>query len=397
MWNWDQGRMDYFQYDNLRTIARFAMQNDLQSASPSTIRQLTGLDFAAPRNYHPWRNYARVFKLTLLVREQNGVAIPTEVASLLARDGVVTCDEYMHFLAEVTTSPSPALTGWSRHGSVRYPLCFALRYLLAKVSCLNDSITPINEIIGAYLHSNFVGDESDTDFIGLLTQNQPYAQFTRNISNDRIRQARESIKFLCQISYLECNRNTVSVSLGAEDAREIFDAIGPITGTREDDGNQEIARLATLFRDGSLHDFFDYQETTISNEIDSGFAVANKVRRSHIVIERNSGIRRRFFASKPLTVCDACRLDTKRRYPWTDRVLDLHHALPLSSGTRVASQNGTLLDDLIAICPTCHRAVHRYYDKHLRKANRQDFTDRAEATRVYEDAKARIRAMPNGS
>ena len=77
-------------------------------------------------------------------------------------------------------------------------------------------------------------------------------------------------------------------------------------------------------------------------------------------------------------------------------VLDLHHALPLSSGTRVASQNGTLLDDLIAICPTCHRAVHRYYDKHLRKANRQDFTDRAEATKVYEDAKARIRAIHNG-
>ena len=395
MWNWDQGHIEYFQYDNLRTIARFAMQHDIQNAPPSTIRQLTGLDFPAPANYHPWRNYARVFKLTLLVREQNGAAIPTEVANLLARDGVVTCDEYIHFLAEATTSPSPALRGWSGHENVRYPLCFALRYLLAKVSCLNTSITPINEIIDAYLHSNFVGGESDTDFIGLLRQQDIYSQLTRGIANDLIRQARESIKVLCQISYLECNRNTISVSLSAEDAREIFDAISPITGNRESDGNREIARLAALFRDGSLHDFFDYQDTTISNEIDSGFAEANKVRRSHIIIERNSGIRRRFFASKPVTVCDACRLDTKRRYPWTDRVLDLHHALPLSSGTRVGSQRGTRLDDLIAICPTCHRAVHRYYDKHLQEANRQDFTDRAEATRVYEDAKARIRANQN--
>ncbi len=395
MWKWDQGHLEYYQYDALRSIAKFAMQNDLRNSSPSDLRQSTGLEFAAPPSHGPWRNYARVFRSALIGREQNGVAVPTDVARLLARDGIVTCDEYMHFMAEATTSPSPAFQGWNSLEVMRYPLCFALRYVLAKVSCLNNTVTPITEIVGAYMQSNFVGDESDTEFIRLFTQNQNYAQVARTLSADRLRQARESITFLCQISYLECNRSNVSVSLGTDDARDIFAALSPIAGSREPDRDQEIARLAAFFRDGSTHDFFDYQATTISNELDSGFAEANKVRRSHIVIERNSGLRRRFFQSRPSAICDACRLDTRQRYPWTDRVLDLHHALPLSSGTRVASNSGTMLEDLVAICPTCHRAVHRYYDKHLRNANRHDFADKAEATRVYELAKARIRSAQN--
>lgn len=395
MWSWDQGRIPYFQFDTLRIMAKFAVQNDLRNTPASIIRSQTGLEFP-PASYQPWRNYARVFKLTLLARESGGSAVPTDVASILARDGVVTCDEYLHFLAEATMSPSPALQDWNHQAIIRYPLCFALRYLLAKVSSSDNSDTPINEVIGAYLHSNFVGDESDTAFIGLFSSPQNYAQVAKKFSRNRIRQARESIKFLCQISYLHCNRDTITVSLSSEDAQDIFAALHPVGGVPESNGNLEIARVAAFFKYGSTHDFFDYQATTISNETDSGFVEGSKVRRSHVVIERNSGLRRRFFRDNPTATCDACRLDTKTRYPWTERVLDLHHALPLSSGTRVDSQTGTLLEDLIAICPTCHRSIHRFYDKHLQKVNRSDFADKAEAVKVYEDAKNRIRATQNG-
>ena len=394
MWRWDRGRMQYFEFDNLRSLAKVAVQHDLRNTDGSTIRSATGLPFLPNRpDYRPWRNYGRVFMLAMLAsqRTRRGAVEPTDVARVLAQDGVVTCDEYLHFLAEATMSPSPARTGWNYLGLIRYPLCFTLRYLLAKVSCGDNPVTPINEIIGAYIHSNFFGGEDQTAFIGLLANPPDYVDIARR-NGDQIREARESIKFLCQISYLHCNRDTVMVSLAQEDALVIFNKLEPIGGTSDPDRHAEIARLALFFSGGTTHDFFDYQTTTISNELDSGFVEGSKVKRSHVVIERNSGLRHRFFRDQPTAVCDACRLDTKQRYPWTDRVLDLHHALPLSSGTRVDYQTGTLMEDLIAICPTCHRSVHRYYDKYLRKFNRRDFADKAEALGVYQHAKNKIRA-----
>ena len=390
VWSWDQGRMPYFQYDALRAISRFAIHSDLRTAQGAAIRLQTGLDFP-PQNYEPWRNYARSFKLCLIAREENGRAVPTDVARILAQNASTTCDEYLHFLAEATTDPSPALSDWDNEARIRYPLCFALRYILAKICVSGNPVTQINEIIGAYVDSQFAGGESDADFVHLLNSNHPdYAALAQMENSAAIRPARESIKFLCQISYLHCSRNEITVSLSRDDAMRIFAEIGPIEGPYEADGNQEIQRIAAFFRDGSVHDFFDYQATTISNELDSGFAEGNKVKRLHIVIERNSRLRRLFFAKNPTAVCDACLVDTKARYPWTERILDMHHALPLSSGTRVDSTTGTLLEDLVAICPTCHRSIHRFYDDYLRTAGKSDFDDKAEAMGVYQDAQTRI-------
>ncbi len=389
MWSWEQGRMPYFQYDTLRAMARCAIQHDFRNSPAAAIRAHTGLDFP-PGNYNPWRNYARLLKLCLIVREEDGCAVPTDVARILAQDGSVTCDEYLHFLAEVTTDPSPALSDWNSQDRIRYPLCFALRYILAKMSVLGDPVSQINEIIGAYIDSQFVGSESDTDFVGLLNSNRDYVGLALAGGSTAIRQARESIKFLCQISYLHCNQNEVTISLSTDDAVRIFAEVEPIEGDRLSDGNEEIQRIASLFKGGSVHDFFDYQATTVSNELDSGFVEGNKVKRSHIVIERNSRLRRLFFASLQTLVCDACLLDTKAKYPWTDGVLDMHHALPLSSGTRVDSTTGTLFEDLVAICPNCHRSIHRFYDIYLRGEGKSDFDDKAEAMRVYRNVKGMI-------
>ena len=391
MWNWDQGRMAYFQYDTLRVMAKFATQNDLRNTDGATIRSRTGLDFLPP-DYEPWRNYARSFKLCLLVHEQGGRAVPTDVARILSQDGAVTCDEYIHFLAEATTDPSPAMQAWEQQAGVRHPLCFALRYCLAKASVFNDHATPINEIIGAYISSQLSGGEDQADFVNLLNGRNTYQQAAVAQGQAAIRQARESIKFLCQISYLHCNRNDITVSLSAEDATQIFDEIRPVGGPREQNGEREIRRLASLFRDGSTHDFFDYPATTVSNEMDNGFAEGNKIKRAHTVIERNSRLRRLFLDSNPTSTCDACLVDTKVKYPWTERVLDIHHVLPLSSGTRVDSNTGTMLVDLVPVCPTCHRSIHRFYEHYLQAAGKSDFDDKEEAQAAYERAKNQIRS-----
>lgn len=390
MWKWDQGRMQYFQYDSLRTMANFIVTYDLKNTDPQIIRSTTELDLSAPETHSPWRNYSRIFKLCLLVSEENGIAVPTDVARILSKSGMVTCDEYLHFLVEATTDPSPALSNWREAGgnlSVRNPLCFSLKYILAKIAGLNEYITPINEIIGAYIYSGFNGGESDTEFLGLMGRRNQYAEL---ISRGDPRQARESIKFISQISYLYNTGRDIVASLSQEDAHDIFHSINPIAGLRNPSGNLEIQRLASFFRDGSEHDFFEYKGTILSDVLESGFQEGSKVKKTHIIIERNSKLRNLYFEEFPSAICNSCQLDTNKKYPWVNRVLDLHHILPLSSGTRVDSRTGTMLDDLTPICPTCHRAIHRYYDDYLRSEDKKDFNNKSEAQAIYIQAKQNI-------
>lgn len=390
MWNWDQGHLAYFQYDVLREVSRFVTTHEWHRNDSYLIRDETGLPFKAPSTHTPWRQYARVFKTCLLISENDGVAVPTPVAQILTQAGAVTCDEYLHFLVEATTDPLPALSGWkavAEGQAVRHPLCFALKYLLAKVAGLNEPITPIYEVIGAYIDSGFSGAEDDTAFLNLMPKRTAYEQIGRNADP---RQARESIKFISQISYLHSDGSNIITSLSQEDAMNIFQDIHPISGPREADGNLEIQRLAALFKDGSDHDFFDYKNTIVSDVLESGFSEGSKVKKTHIVIERNSKLRDLFFDRKPTTVCDACSMDTKKKYPWVERVLDLHHILPLSSGTRVDAKTGTILEDLVPVCPTCHRAIHRFYDGHLKTETRRDFLNEKEARDIYAQAKGEI-------
>jgi hypothetical protein len=109
MWHWDQGRLAYFQFDALRQLASFVKANDFKTADRAQILAETGLPFKAPAKYRPWRNYSRTLKSCLLVSEVNGCAQPTPVADVLSQSGLVTCDEYLHFLASAFTEPSPAL------------------------------------------------------------------------------------------------------------------------------------------------------------------------------------------------------------------------------------------------------------------------------------------------
>src|SRR5665213_1407632 len=139
MWHWDQGRLEYFQFDALRQIASYVVNNDFKHADRNILSVETGLPFA-PINYTPWRNYSRVLKLMLLVSEENNIAKATPVAFLLSNAGAVTCDEYLHFLLCAFTDPSPALAGWRPTANFRYPLLFAIKYLLAKTAITGTPI-----------------------------------------------------------------------------------------------------------------------------------------------------------------------------------------------------------------------------------------------------------------
>ncbi len=387
IWSWDQGRLDYFQFDELRKMAKFAVDHDLRACNVAALSAATGLPFKPADDplYKPWRNYSRVFKAALLVSQNGQVAEPTPVARLLAQDGQVNSDEYFHFLAEATTDPSPARVDWDSAVDHRFPLLFSLRFILARAA-VGVYNTALDQIIGAYNETNLTGDEDDGAFLGIIHSARSSVAETR--------QAKESLRVLSQLSYLNLDRSSITVSLDRDDAMQIFQQLAPVMGARAEDADQEIRRISALFPAARDDLDFEYSNTVVSDTFEAGFEEGGRVERIHLKIERNSQLRRAFFTAKPSSVCDFCGDDTKKSYPWSERILDIHHVLPLCSGART-SKSGTVLDDLVANCPTCHRAVHRFYGKWLKENKKKDFADALEAKTIYDAAKTEYRGAKN--
>lgn len=213
MWRWEQGRLEYFQFDELRKIAKFGGHSDLRHATQGELKATTGLPFY-PIKYLPWRNYSRLFQIAMIaIPKGDARSELTALGEFLSQDGRVTTDEYLHFLATATTDPSPALSGWDHTANLRYPLLFVLRFLLARAT-QGIANTKISEIVHAYKASGFVGSESQMDFLGIID--------IGNVTPAAHRQANESIKVLAQLSYLTATRDSVGVSLAKEDANDLF-------------------------------------------------------------------------------------------------------------------------------------------------------------------------------
>ena len=45
MWHWDQGRLNYFQFDELRKIAKYATHTDLRLTAREPLASAVGLPF----------------------------------------------------------------------------------------------------------------------------------------------------------------------------------------------------------------------------------------------------------------------------------------------------------------------------------------------------------------
>ena len=388
MWHWDQGRLAYFQYDVLRRAAQFAIHNDFAKATREELRAAIGLSFDAGPNA-PWRNYARIFKAMFVLAGVNGVAVPTAIAQRLAVPGNITADEYFHFVVQATTEPSPALSGYRPDAEFRYPLLFALRYILVKAT-QGLMRTTFDEIIGAFGKSCFSGNEDDTAFIGLLGRESEFAQSGKAVKSDMRRQARESLqRTVCQVSYLHLLGQLIDASIHPSDAKAAFDELYGLGGPFAADGDTEIIRRAELFKDGSVLDFFDYPRTIVSDAVQAGFNEGGRVEKTHLIIERNARLRKEYFSRFDPRNCDVCSVDTKATYPWTNSVLDLHHKLPLAAGTQVEAK-GTVLTDLVPVCPTCHRAVHGFYTLWLSESGLKDFETNDQAHEVYNIVKTKF-------
>lgn len=384
MWRWDQGRLEYFNFENLRRIAVASSSIDLKTATNAELKRLTGLDFRPYQDaYPPWRNYSRVFKLMRIISDDGSSAVPTPVAKILARSGTVTGDEFLHYVACTHTQPSPAFKDWNHTATMRWPLLFSLKYLLSrKILDLPNECT-INEIMKAYAVSRFIGTEGRNEFARIPKQEIDNYELP---DTDRVRQGRESIKFLAQLSYLVMpNGRVITAAMDHKRATIIFDKLRPISTEFLQDVSAQIHHLAYSFTEEIWE---EYNGGLTDREIiqESGFQEGNKSEKTHLLIERNQFLRKEFFARYPKSTCDLCAIDTHATYPWSERVLDIHHLLPLSSGVEIGV-DGTQFSDIRPVCPTCHRAVHSYYTGFLKRNQQPDFASKSQAIAAYREIK----------
>ena len=83
------------------------------------------------------------------------------------------------------------------------------------------------------------------------------------------------------------------------------------------------------------------------------------VPRSHLVRERNPQLIAKFKASLANPRCEACSIDFTEVYGTLGAgYIEAHHKFPVASMKEGAT---TTLDDLAALCPNCHRIIHRNY------------------------------------
>jgi hypothetical protein len=388
-WRWDQGRLGYFEFDNIQLIARAlcSLENiSLHSATDpikTPLVNITGLPFRAGPNA-TWRNYARVFQSCLLATEIHGKLICSELAHkiCLTGPGQFTSDEYFGHFVRRFYYPAPLFRGYANRGLQLFPGCALLRLLVARLSLGKEPKVSVSEILSYLIANQCQGDED-------LSFYQALAPSSRTFSTDEERQVRELVIFLSQLTILKWENPYVYLDVDDLPGviAEVLSLATPFRKPRKAEPEKEVLQLGETGDMGIV--------PLPINAIDlSDIFIREGGRKSvtHVRIERSSRLRSFLFSNIPPPFrCDICKTQTSVSYPWTSNLLEVHHLLPLSSPVRVNSRR-TSLDDLVPLCPNCHKATHSFYTKWLRTEQRDDFENHAQAKSVYGLAKTNYRS-----
>lgn len=386
-WRFDQGRLDYFQFDEIKKIAKALVSLDgvdkPKSSEPDIVREVlshhSGLPFA-PNNYYVWRNYGRVFGAQLLAADIQGKIFVTDLCRQLASNSDdIDCDDYLAHFSRCFYYASPVFQGYTGHGTQIFPVLAIIKFLISRFLTQGVDSVSLDEVYGYLVLNNVTGQE-DLSFYQGLSFNQP-----RRGSD--LRQVRELMSFISQFSFLTWkNPNLYLNTASAVELYAIEEALTPIINPREENPGREVLKMGSNFLGEAIGTI------TLSqvNNIDQEFTEGRKVRVTHLRTERSSRLKNLYFSTiENPQICRMCAMDTAERYPWSAHVIELHHLLPLASPVRVKSAT-TSLSDLVGICPSCHSATHKYYSLWFKENNLNDFRSYDEALQVYRDAKNRI-------
>lgn len=207
-------------------------------------------------------------------------------------------------------------------------------------------------------------------------------------SGDEERQVREMLIFASQMSWLKWYGGALRVDIILGDLQseeDLKSIVEPLQNSRSDTQQQEIlllGRVTTeITRSVSL--------TTREIPEDVLFTEGRRVRVTHLRTERSPQLRRLFLSRNSVPICNMCTCNTRLRYPWTDNLLEIHHLLPLSSAITVTGE-GTSLEDVVGLCPNCHRSVHIFYRRWFEENSVNDFSSKDQARAVYQSAREAV-------
>jgi len=390
-WRWDQGRLDYFRFDNMRAIAKClvkleGLQLNVRNIDPlrDFLEAETGLPFL-PHDYRVWRNYGRVFKCALLGTDlENRLAI-TDICRNIAKtdSSAFSVDEYLALFISRFYFPSPAFQGYDTASSAVFPFCAVLKYLITRFQNAREASITLDEVFQLIIGNNCSGKEDIAFYRNLQKTN--YLP-----RGDHKRQVREMLIFVSQASFLKWYDNTLYLDTQSEDQRNIetFRQIAaPKANRRNANPASEILAL------GSVTGKIVTPTLLATREMptDVIFTEGKRFRIEHLRIERSPQLRKLLFANlREPFLCDMCTLNPKHRYPWTENILEIHHLLPLSA-TLSITDKGTSFNDVVPLCPNCHKSVHSFYRNWLDNNSQNDFISKVEARNIYLEAKQRTR------
>ena len=97
------------------------------------------------------------------------------------------------------------------------------------------------------------------------------------------------------------------------------------------------------------------------SEDDLGFAEGKKKLKEHIYRERNPEVikvaKERFKEQHGGRLfCEACSIELSAIYNIDDNFIEGHHEIPIS---KVEENSITRPEDIVMLCPNCHRMIHR--------------------------------------
>lgn len=380
MWRWDQGRLLYFQFDVLKNIASVLVKFDgvkireCESLFRIALTQNTGMPFA-PEHYTVLRNYKRVFECAFLATVIDEHLVVSDYCRELAKeDGCFgTAEEFFLSYVGRFRFPFPAFDNYDIAQTRVYPFCAIIKYLIALSHTGRQSSISLDEIGCLIIANNCTGLE-DLEFYARLI---PKAYV---ISETERRQLREMVIFISQISILKVydGRLWLDITDPSSGNKMVDRFLSPVSNEPEGSRGHEFLSLTRIVSGIVLPTI----EMFSSDVADIEFVEGKRKRIEHFRVDRSPLLRRYYIEHNHPPVCGMCRMDVSIKYPWTDYMLDIHHLLPLSSSIGI-TQRGTSLRDIVGLCPTCHRSVHIYYTKWLKRNGQEDFRSRTEAMDVY--------------
>ena len=376
-WRWDQGRLNYFRYENLVLIARVLSELDgvsLKSGGDplrKPLRKGTCLSFA-PSRYTVWRNYARVFQCAMIATRVGDKLAVTDLCKQLADEAnPLLPDQYFDFLFSRFALPFPAFEDYDSKIKPVYPFVAILKMAIVRA----DSGVTLKDVFSYIVGNNCTGCES-IDYYRKLKPTE------RKPVGDELRQVREMLVLMGQVSYLKWFDGILFID--TSDIHSVLEAIKPdFTRKRKPLALEEFFETCLVGESGRARFEVLLEDRDVSEQ---SFKEGGRTFVTHGKIERSPLVRKKYFAMHPELICDICSMHPRERYPWTDNILQLHHVFPLASTLNVSSTT-TFLDDLVPLCPSCHRSVHDFYRLRLSEWGVTDFGSKKMAQDVYRMAK----------